>query len=564
MTGAELVAEFLCRRGVRRVFGLCGGHIQPIWDAAARAGIEIIDVRHECAAVYMAHAQAELTGSPSVALVTAGPGLTNAVTGIANAHVARAPVIVISGRPPRPQAGMGALQDLAQTDVVRPLCRRVESVGHRRHILSRLDAVVRAAQGAGTPPGPAYIDFPTDLLREEVMQSDLHEAFFSAPSASTFAADSAAIGEAVQLIASARRAVVVSGRGARGAGAELRALLDAGGLAYLDTPESRGVVSASHPAAVPAARAKAMAEADVVVTVGRRLDFQLAYGSPAVFAPDARFIRAADTVDELADNRRGDVELLGSVPATLRQLLNAGGTPRAADDAWHTEIREHSQTRVERQRSQMRSAPDGPDGRMHPERLLAAVADIVDEHTIVVADGGDILSFARVGLDAETYLDPGALGCLGVGVPFATAAALTFPNRPVIAVIGDGSFGFTAMEIDTAVRRRANAVYVVANNESWAIERSDQLETYSGNLIGVDLPGCQYDELARALGAYAEHVDRASDLPSALSRAFENTPAVIDVAVTPDVRSPDFRNGLALVPDYQALAAWDRAERTLD
>src|SRR5207245_1000344 len=159
-TVARVVAEFLAARGVERVYGLCGGHVLPIWDEAARLGIQVVDVRHECAAVYMAHAEAELTGRPGVALVTAGPGLTNAVTGFANASMSRAPVVVISGRVPRPQTGMGGLQDIPQAAVVAPLCRRVEVVSERHHVLPRLDAVMDAALGADGAPGPAYIDFP--------------------------------------------------------------------------------------------------------------------------------------------------------------------------------------------------------------------------------------------------------------------------------------------------------------------------------------------------------------------------------------------------------------------
>jgi acetolactate synthase-1/2/3 large subunit len=556
--GAALVAEWLVRRGVDRVFGLCGGHVQPIWDELARRGVRVIDVRHECAAVYMAHAHAELTGEVGVVLVTAGPGLTNAITGIANAAVSRLPVLVVSGRPPLPQAGMNALQDMPQADLVRPLCRRVEAVSHARHILPRLDAVWRAAAGFEGAAGPAYVDFPTDLLRERVRPADLEASYFTAPSRPVTRPAAAELEAAAALIRGARRAVVISGRGARGAEAEVAALLAGGGIAYLDTAESRGVVPAGHPAAVPAGRSKAMAEADVVITLGRRLDFQLAYGSRAVFAPDARFVRLAASADELADNRRGDAELHGDVAGTVRALVDAGAAPADPDAAWHDGLRRHNAERVAAGRE--REWPAGADGRMHPNTLLRALEPFVDADTIVIADGGDTLSFARVGLPAETYMDPGPLGCLGVGVPFATAAALSRPDRRVVAVIGDGAFGFTAMEIDTAVRHGAKAVFVVANNASWAIERTDQLEAYSGNLVGVELPGCRYDLLARSLGAHGEHVEDPAGLPAALERAFANAPAVVDVATTPDARSPDYRSGLAGVPDRQALVAWDEAE----
>lgn len=560
-TFASLVAEFLARRGVRRVYGLCGGHIQPIWDEISRAGIQIVDVRHESAAVYMAQAQADLTGSFGVAMVTAGPGLTNAVTGIANASVSRSPVLVISGRPPRPQAGMGALQDIPQGYLVRPICRRVETVSERHHVLPLLEATVRAAEGVGTPAGPAYIDFPTDLLREVVTDADVDDRLFEPRVPEKPVPSQDVISTAAALIQERKRLLVISGRGAREASAELAAFLQTSGALYLDTTESRGVIPLDHPAAVPAARAKVMAEADVVITVGRKLDFQLAYGSPAVFATDARFVRLGTSSDELSDNRRGDAELRGDVSATLKALLEADAVPERPDAAWIESMRAYNREKTEKFMAGLGRQSRGSDGRMHPQSLLAALNEFIDGDTIVVADGGDILSFARAALRAETYLDPGALGCLGVGVPFATAAALNFPDRRVIAVIGDGSFGLTAMEIDTAVRSGARAVFVVANNEAWGIERNDQLVGYDGNLVGVDLPGCRYDLVAEGLGAYAQRIERPEDLPDAIECALENAPALLDVAVTKEAESPDFKNGLAGVPDRQALEAWDRAEK---
>jgi acetolactate synthase-1/2/3 large subunit len=560
-TAARLVAEFLARRGVRRIYGLCGGHIQPIWDEAARAGIRIVDVRHESAAVYMAQAQADLTGSLGVAMVTAGPGLTNAATGIANASVSRSPVLVISGRPPRPQAGMGALQDIPQGELIRPICRRVEIVSERHHVLPRLDAAIRAAEGSGTPAGPAYIDFPTDLLREVVADAEVDDRLFERRAPGSPIPSPDAVSAAAAVIRGSERPLVISGRGAREAGDELAAFLQTSGALYLDTTESRGVIPLDHPAAVPAARARAMAEADLVVTVGRKLDFQLAYGSPAVFSPEARFVRLGTSSDELGDNRSGDAELRGDVSAALRALLEEGAVPERPDVAWSDSLRAYNREKTGKFMAGLGKKPPGSDGRMHPQTLLAAINGFIDGDTIVVADGGDILSFARAALRAETYLDPGALGCLGVGVPFATSAALNFPERRVIAVIGDGSFGLTAMEIDTAVRSGARALFVVANNEAWGIERNDQLAGYDGNLVGVDLPGCRYDLVAEGLGAYAERIEKPEDLPDAIERALENAPALLDVAVTKEAESPDFKNGLAGVPDRQVLEAWDSAEK---
>jgi acetolactate synthase I/II/III large subunit len=564
-TVAAAIAEWLVSRGIERVYGLCGGHVLPIWDEAARRGIRIVDVRHEGAAVHMAHAEAELTGRPGVALVTAGPGLTNAVTGIANASASRVPVVVISGRVPRPQAGMGGMQDIPQAAVVTPLCRRVEAVSERAHVLPRLaavwDAALGPAAGGDGPAGPAYVDFPTDLLRESYGAAGPERSWMEARTVGEVRPGRQPVEKAAALLRSARRPVVISGRGARRAGALVEQFLCETGALYLDTAESRGAVVAGHPAAVPAMRARVMREADLVVTLERRLDFQLAYGSPAVFAGATGFVRVGLTREELADNRPADVELRAGTAAALEALLVAGCTPVEPDGEWRDGVRAENAQRRGRLETTLRSAEPGTDGRMHPYTVIAALNDVIPDDAVVVADGGDILSFARVALRAPTWLDPGPLGCLGVGTPFAVGAALAGGGRPVFALIGDGSFGFTALEIDTAVRTGARAVFVVANNDGWNIERHDLLANYEGRLVGVELPGCRYDELARALGAHGERVDSPADLPDALKRAIQSAPAVLDVAVTRDAVSPDFSSGLAGVPDRQVLTAWDEAER---
>lgn len=558
LTVAELIVEYLVAQGVERVYGLCGGHIQPIWDAADRAGITVVDVRHEGAAVLMAHGEAEVTGRPGVALITAGPGLTNGVTGIANAFASQVPLLVISGRPPRPQTGMGGMQELPQADIVRPVCRYVGTVDERHRVLPVLDAAVAAAQGDDGAAGPAYVDFPTDLLKEDVHPADLSPVRL-ATSAPSPTPDPAALDAARELIRSSRRPLVIGGRGVRSAAAELVAFLDEAGALYLDTQESRGALPAAHPAAVPAMRGRAMQEADLVITLGRRLNYQLGFGSPALFG-DARFLRVGTSAAETADNRRADVELRCAPAAALAELNGMDATPTELDRAWSEGLRRGNEERVSRLEQKMGTWPLGSDGLMHPYRIVAALNEQLTEDSIVVADGGDILSFARIGLGDCLYLDCGALGCLGVGVPFATAAALAAPQSRVAAVIGDGSVGFTAMEIDTAVRHGARAVFIVANNAAWNIERNDQALRFGGNYVGVDLPDCRYDKLGEALGAAGRRVTDPDELSSALTWAFANAPAVIDVAVTQDAESPDFTSGLAVVHPRQALTSWNEAE----
>lgn len=560
-TVSQLIAERLKNQGVERVFGLCGGHIQPLWDAIARAGIEIVDVRHEGAAVYMAHATAELTGELSVALVTAGPGLTNAVTAVSNAFVARSPVLVISGRPPRPQTGMAAMQDIAQGEIIRPICRLTEQVWQRHHVIPRLDKTIAAALGAATGvTGPAYIDFPTDLLEETVHDADIPAQAMRRRVAPQLIPDPKVVADAAALIRDAKRIVVIGGRPVRECGDEVRRFLADTNALYLDSGESRGVIRNDVPGFVPAMRGRAMKEADLVVTLGRRLDFQLGYGSPAVFAPEARFLRLGTGFEELGENRRGDVELHGTVRTTLAALADAGAVPSAPDLTWVEELQGSNAKRV-RQLADKLAKPDlDADGRMSPNFVVGTVNNFLTERSVAIADGGDILSFARVGLDPVDYLDCGALGCLGVGVPFAIAAALLRPDEPVIAVIGDGSFGFTGIEIDTAVRHGARAVFVVVNNEAWNIERHDQVDRFDNNLVGVDLPGCRYDLFAQGLGAHAERVEDPNELADAIKRALDNAPAVVDVLVSRTAKSPDYLSGLAEVPPRQAVGPWNTAE----
>jgi len=559
-TAAGVIARFLKARGVDRIFALCGGHIMPIWMRCDAEGIRIVDVRDERAAVYMAHAHSELTGQLGVALVTAGPGMTNAMTGIANAHVSRASVLVLSGGPPRAQDNRGALQDLPHVDMAKPITRYARTVREPALVLQELDEAVSRAQGQGCDPGPVYLDFPTDTLRGEVPKPVQLAEHFKLKSRPRLLPDEADVGAAVELLRGAKRPLVISGRGARGAAAELSAFLTKFNALYLDTGESKGLIADDHPSVVAAMRGTVMTEADVIVTVGRRLDFQLAYGSPAVFK-QAKLIRIADAASELRDNRRGEVELFAEPRAALAAITaKASGPSPNLDKAWVEGSRAKHLERAAKLKTSMQGASSDKDGRIHPNRVLAELQKQMRADTIVVADGGDFLSFARVGLSSSTYLDPGSLGCIGIGTPFGIAASLAFPDRQVVVATGDGAFGFNAMEIDTAVRHGAKPLIVVANNGAWQIEVHDQTDTH-GKVVGTRLQFADHAAMARAFGLHSERVERAEDLEGAIARAFASgKAALLDVVVSPEARSSDGKSGLAWVPDLQPLAAWDDLE----
>ncbi|GLZ51461.1 thiamine pyrophosphate-binding protein [Actinomycetospora sp. NBRC 106378] len=561
---ASLVAEFLTEHGVDRVFGLQGGHIQPIWDQLARRGVRIVDVRDEGSAVHMAHAHTELTGQTAVAMVTAGPGVTNTVTAVANASVSRIPLLVIGGCPPIPQSNMGPLQDIPHTAILEPVTRLARTLRSADQVLREFDEAWARASGDRGEPGPVYLEIPTDVLRREVPPALQMREHLRAKPKRRPQPHPDDVAAAADLIRAAEKPAIISGRGARTTdGTDLVRLLDASGAAYLDTQESRGLVPDSHPAAVGSARSAVMRDTDLLITVGRQLDYQLGMGSPAVF-PHATVVRIADTASELIDNRRGEVEILAEPGATLAAIADAlkDHTP---DTTWRDELKAKHRTRAEDYRQALHTTENGADGHIHPNRIFGALdaldGDALDlGDAIMIADGGDLLSFARLGITrARRYLDAGAFGCLGVATPFAIGAALAYPDRPVVAVTGDGAFGITATEIDTAVRHGAKIVVIVSNNRAWNIERYDQEENY-GLVAGTLLADSDYAAMARAFGAHGERVQSAEDLEPAIRRALENTPAVVDVVTTQDAPSPDSGKGLGFVPDYQALTPWNDAE----
>jgi len=557
---AAWVAQFLKARGIDRIFGLQGGHIQPIWDHAARLGIRIVDVRHEVAAVHMAHAHAELTGGFGVVMVTAGPGVTNTVTAVANASLARIPLLVIGGCTSRPQANMGPLQDIPHVDIMKPVARHARTARVADQVIRELDEAVARAMGDGGEPGPVYIEIPTDVLRTHLPEHMVLKDWVSPKAPRTTLPNPSEIQEAAQALWSARRPVIVTGRGANLSSDALVGLLNKTGALYLDTQESRGLVPSTHPSFVGAMRGVVMQDADLVVTVGRRLDYQLGYGSPAVF-PHARFVRISDTASELIDNRRGTPEILATPSIALAEILKAGemlGAPNLDRD-WANTMRAKHAKRAD---TSAREIPQvGEDGKIHPMAIFDVLERVVDQDYIAIADGGDFLSFARVGLTASTYLDAGAFGCLGVGVPYATAASLAFPERQVICVTGDGAYGLNAMEIDTALRHGAKPVIIVSNNAAWNIERYDQSENYGGRVVGTTLRHSDYAGMATALGLHAERVEDPRDLQAAIERAIAHAPAVVDVVTSQFAVSSDATKGLGFVPDYQPLTVWDDAER---
>ncbi|MYI89026.1 MAG: thiamine pyrophosphate-binding protein, partial [Gammaproteobacteria bacterium] len=400
---AAWIAHLLKERSVNRVYGLQGGHIQPLWDHVAQEGIQIIDVRDERAAVHMAHAHSELTGCLGVALATAGPGVTNTVTAIANAYLSRIPVLLIGGCPTTMQANMGGLQEISHTEIMQPITRYSNTARVADQAIRELNNAIARANGDAGEPGPAYIEIPPDVLRQTVSPNLILEDWLKPTPPRRLLPDPERVTDAIAVIRAAKRPLVISGRGARKASESLPRFLVAVDALYLDTQESRGLIPADHVSVVGAVRGAAMAQADLVITLGRKLDYQLGFGSPAAF-PNARFLRIADNASELIDNRRGSPEILADVALTLDAIVHELGDDQGTRDTnWLDALRHKHRERIARGQ---KSAPPalGADGKIHPMAIFEAIKEVADPDYIGIADGGDLLSFARIGLQARTYM----------------------------------------------------------------------------------------------------------------------------------------------------------------
>jgi acetolactate synthase-1/2/3 large subunit len=552
-TGAEAVAATLAEL-TERVYGLCGGHIQPVWDALVDTEAAIVDTRDERAAVHAAHADAAVRDDLGVAMVTAGPGVTNALTGVANAYTTGVPLVVVGGKPPTPQHDRGALQQLSQREMVEPVTVAARTVQDPERLR---EYVLEAAASAREHGRPAYVEFPTDVLRPAVAQRPPREH----PERPPVQPAPESVADAAAALAAADRPLVVAGRGVRSpAAAEaLVEFVERAELPALTTAGSKGALGPDHPLEVPGARGRAMTDADALLVVGKRLDFTLAYGSEAVFE-DTALIQVDRDPRALLANRTPEVAVRGDAERVLPALGEAVAVPLAQPD-WLADLQAAHEERAAGL-AERKAADEEP---IHPYRVCGAI-EAATEEPIVICDGGDSLSFGRVALaahDARGYLDPGPLGCLGVGIPFAVGAAQARPERDVVCLTGDGSAGFNAMELETAVREGLDLTVVVANNAAWNIERYDQRERF-GREAGSTLEDVRFDLLAEAVGAAGRRVEAVADLDGAVAAAVaEDGPAVVDVVVDDEAVSPDARNGLPLVPRYQALEAWDASERTI-
>jgi acetolactate synthase I/II/III large subunit len=519
LTGGELVARVLARAGVGHVFTLCGGHILPIYDGCLKEGIGVVDLRHEQAAAHAADAYARLTRNVGVAIVTAGPGVTDAVTGVANAFAARSPLLLIGGAAPLGLRGLGALQEMEQVALLRPITKGAWSVAETRQIPEVLTTAIRAALSGR--PGPVFVEIPVDLLLTTI-EDRLAPIPADYVHRTPAPGDPAAIERLAGLLEGASRPVVIAGSGVwwDDAAGALAAFADRAGVPVFMNGAGRGGLSAGHPLAFAHARGAALGAADVALVLGTPLDFRLGYGRTPTFAEGAAVAMVDCDPAELGRNRPLAVGIAGHIGRVLDQL--AGALPRSAAarfDAWRRQLLTHEQQAQQALDTQC-GADDVP---ISHYRWAAEIARHVTPDTLVVGDGGDVVGCAskivRLSQPGQ-WLDPGPFGCLGVGPPFAIAARLLRPARRVLLIAGDGAFGLNGMEMETAVRFGLPITCIVGNDGGWGQIRNPQLSFFGAErAVATSLPTTRYDQMVEALGGRGVLIREPKEIGPALERA---------------------------------------------
>ncbi len=529
LRGADIVTRSLHRLGCRRIFTLSGNHIMAIFDAALDAGIDLVHVRHEAAAVHMADAHGRLTGEPGIAMVTGGPGHANAVGALYTALAAESPMVLLSGHAATWELGRGGFQELRQAEMAKPVTKASWTVSSIQSLASDMGEAIRIARSGRR--GPVHVSLPSDLIDARVDESAVTWPTIDA-------ATPAALGEAdcakiLGLLAGAERPIILAGpQMSNPRGRELLASLEAAAGApavILESP--RGLADATLGALPDLAE-----QADLVVLLGKALDFSLKWATPPSFDATVKIVAIDPDVELTARARRekGDALVFGCVadPALAAEKLTAGAKRNATrNTTWLAEAR---RARDARPASWQELASQTPS-RLHPAEVFRTLRPFVerDPNTILICDGGEFAQWGQSLLPTRRRLVNGVAGSIGSSLSFALAARLVEATAPVFAVLGDGTIGFHIAEFETAVRRGLPFVAILGNDARWNAESEIQRRNYGTNRMhGCELLPVRYDQVVAALGGHGEYVESAAELPTAIDRALASSkPACVNIMI---------------------------------
>ncbi|AWS41556.1 thiamine pyrophosphate-binding protein [Streptosporangium sp. 'caverna'] len=547
ISGGHLVAKALKAEGIDVIFTLCGGHIIDIYDGCVDEGIEVIDVRHEQVAAHAADGYARITGKPGCAVVTAGPGTTDAITGVANAFRAESPMLLIGGQGALSQHKMGSLQDLPHVDIMTPITKFAATVPSTERVADLVSMAFRECFNGA--PGPSFLEIPRDVLDASVPLSKARIPEAGRYRASTRqAGDPEAIERLADLLAHAEKPCVLLGsqvwttRGTDDAIEFVRAL---NVPAYMNG-SARGTLPPGDPHHYQLSRRYAFNNADLIIIVGTPFDFRMGYGKR--LSPTATVVQIDLDYRTVGKNRDVDLGIVGDAGLILSAAAQAASgrieNGSAGRKAWLEELRAVETAAYEKRLPRQLSDSKPID----PYRLVHEINEFITEDSIYIGDGGDIVTFSGQVVQPKSpghWMDPGPLGTLGVGVAFAMAAKYARPDKEVLCLFGDGAFSLTGWDFETMVRFNLPFIGVIGNNSSMNQIRYGQAAKYGDNRgrVGNTLGDVRYDEFARMLGGHGEEVRDPADIRPALERARESgKPALINVWVDPDVYAPGTMN----------------------
>lgn len=535
LTGSHLIGKSLQAAGVSTVFTLAGDHNLPLLDALADMDFRIIDTRHEAAAVHMADGWARVTGELGVVTYTT-PGFANGIPGLSSAMYSEAPLLSISGSAPLGELGQGAMQEIDQIGMAKPVTKSAELVTDGRRIPGMISEALRLAYTGRR--GPVHLTVPIDIQEREVSTGDIavprsHEY---RPDAMTAPTDEQ-MGLAVALLNSAERPLIIAGSAASytGSGETLHRLIETTRIPLMTESSARGLVSDDHPYSMGFydnglnRAARKLREADVILLLGMKQDIIIGYTRPPTVSPDAKIAQVDPSSREIGRNREVAVGIVGDVEDVVARMTVEAAKHTWRDLTWLDDLRGARAEQVAEMEAL--AEPSVPIHALHVHKTLLS---LIDEHDFLVFDGGDFCHWGRAYLPARTprtwsYFS--GLGMLGTAISTAMAAKLAHPERRAIVISGDGAFGFNALEYDTAVRHGIAITTVLGNDASWGIDRQIQLQVY-GKPVATDLLPVRYDKLVESLGGEGLYVQDPADLPDALDRALNcDRPSLVNIEV---------------------------------
>lgn len=540
--GGDLAAAVALAHGARTMFTLSGAHVFPLYDAVVKgeSRMRLVDVRHEQTAVFAAEATGKLERRPGLAVLTAGPGVTNGVSAVTQAHFAGSPLVVLGGRAPNARWGTGSLQELDQP----PLLSTVTKLAETARTVDRIAPVVDAAfRAAGSPHrGPAFVDIPMDELFGRATTPNP-----TPPQDARIEPDRTALAEIAGLLARASRPIVVFGTDVWSDGAESAALrfVEELRVPAITNGMGRGIVPGGHPLLATKARSTAVGTCDLAIVVGTPLDFRLGYGrfGGRDGSPAAQVVHIADSPGQVSAHAALAGSASGDLTACLDGIVTAlPARPDSGD--WVRRLRDEVATVTARER-ELLGADSDP---IHPARIYGELLPRLADDAVVIGDGGDFVSFAGKFVEPTRpgrWLDPGPYGCLGAGLGAAIAARVAHPSSQVVLLLGDGAAGMSLMDIDTLVRHRLPVVIVVGNNSAWGLEKGPMQLLYGYDVAADLAPGTRYDEVATALGAGGEVVRHPRQIGAALDRAFAaDGPYLVNILTDVDAVYPRSTTGI--------------------